>query len=89
MTMMAASNATLSNVKGAVIVALSRYRRPAQEKETSCLHAANAESFAPYGEGGRSEFSIRVGGNEVAAGVERIVRRRREWIGNAARTRAT
>jgi hypothetical protein len=69
MTMMAASNATLSNVRGAVIVALSRYRRPAQEKETSCPHAA-ADSFAPRGEGGRSEFSIRVGGNEVAAGVE-------------------
>jgi hypothetical protein len=36
----------------------------------SCCYA---DSLAPSGEGRRPEFSIRVGGNEMAAGVERVV----------------
>jgi hypothetical protein len=32
-----------------------------------------ADSLAPCSEGRRPEFSIRVGGNEMAAGVERVV----------------
>jgi hypothetical protein len=37
------------------------------------LSCRYADSLAPCGEGGRPEFSIRVGGNEMAAGVERVV----------------
>jgi len=36
----------------------------------SCCYA---DSLVPCSEGRRPEFSIRVGGNEMAAGVERVV----------------